>query len=112
MSQGPMTRIFVRSGGSILPVAVESVSRFEAWGDYVTVHAGRSRYVVHLSLNRLEERLDPTRFSRVHRTHIVNLDHVTAFRRSGKGRFVAELADGSVVTVSRAKAQTLRGLGA
>ena len=112
MRQGPMSRLFVRSGTAIIPLAVDSVTRFEAWGDYVTVHAERARHLLHLSLNKLEERLDPARFVRVHRTHIVNMAHVVAFRRQGRNRLVAELKDGTTVPVSRAKASSLRGLGA
>src|SRR5215212_5117702 len=37
LASGPMTRLFIRSGLSVLPVAVHEVSRFEASGDYVTV---------------------------------------------------------------------------
>ena len=49
---------------------------------------------------------------RIHRTHIVNLDQVKAFRREGKGRMVAELKDGTELPVSRTRAQELRALGA
>jgi two-component system LytT family response regulator len=112
MARGPMTRLFVRSGGSIIPVNVGSVSYFEAWGDYVTAHAGPARHVLHLSLNRLETRLDPRIFTRIHRTHIVNMEHVLAFRRLGRGRLVAELHDGTRLAVSRTKTKVLRDLGA
>lgn len=110
MGRGPMTRLFVRSGGSIVPVPIESVIRFEAWGDYVTAYTGRSRHMLHLSLNRLEERLDPTHFARVHRTHIVNLAHVVAFRRQDKA-LVAEMSDGARVAVNRTTARVVRELG-
>lgn len=112
LRQGPMTRLFVRAGGAIVPVPVTDVGWFEARGDYVAAHAGPSRHLVHLSLNRLETRLDPKRFVRVHRTHIVNLDHVRTFRRLGKDRLVAELTDGMQLPVSRQRARELRGLGA
>jgi two-component system LytT family response regulator len=108
LASGPISRLFVRFGGAIVPVAVAAISRFEAWGDYVTAHAGSTRHVLHLSLNRLENRLDPTRFVRIHRSRIVNLDHVTAFRRRGK-QLVAELDDGSRLEVSRNRAKELRG---
>ena len=62
-------------------------------------------------MNRLEARLDPTRFVRIHRTHLVNLDHVVAFRRADGGRVVAELDDGSRLPVSRERAKELRVLG-
>jgi len=110
--RGPMSRLFVRSGPSIIPVPVTDVAWFEADGDYVIAHAGRTRHVMHVSLNRLESRLDATRFSRIHRAHIVNLDHVTAFRPQGRGRLVAVLRDGTALAVSRGRARELRTLGA
>lgn len=111
MRQGPMTRLFVRSGISIVPITVESVTHFEAWGDYVTAYVGRTKHVVHVSLNRLEERLDPATFVRIHRTHIVNLEHVVAFRRQKRGQLAAELTDGELLAVSRQRAQAIRDLG-
>lgn len=111
LSTGPMTRLFVRSGGAIIPVSVATIAWFEASGDYVIAHAGRSRYMLHLSLNRLESKLDPAKFLRIHRTHLVNLDHVTAFRRHGKERLVAEMPDGAKLVVSRSRSKELRSLG-
>jgi two-component system LytT family response regulator len=110
LGAGPMSRLFVRSGTGVIPVLVSDVIRFEASGDYVTAHTARSRHMLHLSLNRLESRLDPKRFIRVHRTHIVNLDHVVAFRRQARG-LVAELEGGVRVPVSREKAKEIRSLG-
>lgn len=110
LGKQPMSRLFVRSGGGIIPVAVRDISWFESSGDYVTAHAGRSRYMLHLALSRLEARLDAARFVRIHRAHIVNLDHVVAFR-SRDGRLVAELDDGSALPVSRERAKELRLLG-
>jgi two-component system, LytTR family, response regulator len=66
--------------------------------------------MLHLALSRLEARLDPARFTRIHRTHIVNLSHVSAFKRRD-GRFVAELKDGTVLPVSRERAREIRELG-
>lgn len=111
LAGGPITRIFVRTGGALIPLAVASVSRFDAEGDYVFAYVGGMRHVLSLPLSRLEERLDPARFVRVHRTHIVNLDHVRAFRPDARGNLRAELADGSYVPVSRSRAQALRSLG-
>jgi two-component system LytT family response regulator len=111
LAGGPISRLFVRSGGALVAVPVERVSWFEADGDYVVAHEGSARHVLHLSLSRLETRLDPRRFSRVHRAHIVNLDQVRAFRRDAQGNLEAELLDGARVPVSRARAQELRKLG-
>lgn len=107
----PISRLFVRVGTALVPITVESVSRFEAAGDYVTAHVEGARHVMHLSLNRLEERLDNKRFMRVHRTHIVNLDHVRAFKRDARGNLEAEMKEGARVPVSRTRAPEIRSLG-
>jgi two-component system LytT family response regulator len=101
----------VRIGGTLVPLPVGRVSRFEADGDYVIAHAAAARHVLHLSLSRLEDRLDPRRFVRVHRTHIVNLEQVRAFRPDVRGNLEAELVDGARVPVSRARSQELGSLG-
>jgi two-component system LytT family response regulator len=108
---GPVTRLFVRVGAALVPLAVDRVSWIEADGDYVIAHAGDARHVLHVSLSSLAERLDPRRFARVHRAHIVNLDHVRTFKRDSRGNVEAELLDGSRVPVSRARARELRSLG-
>ena len=108
---GPITRLFARVGNAIVPVPVDRVSWLEADGDYVVVHVGGSRHLLHLSLSRLVTRLDPKRFAQVHRAHVVNLDHVRAFKRDVRGNLEAELNDGTRVPVSRARAQELRSAG-
>lgn len=111
LTSGPITRLFVRMGGSLVPLLIRDVAWFEADGDYVMAHTERARHALTLSLTRLEERLDPRRFVRVHRAHIVNLDHVRAFKRDVRGNLEAELNNGRRVPVSRARAQELRSLG-
>ena len=111
LTTGPISRLFVRTGGNLVPLQITEVAWFEADSDYVIAHTARTRHALSLSLNRLEERLDPRRFVRVHRAHIVNLDHVRAFRRDSRGRLEAELVNGQRVPVSRARAQELRSLG-
>lgn len=111
LGKGPLMRVFVRVGGAIVPVPVASISWFEADGDYVIAHAERARHVLSLPLAHLEAKLDARRFVRIHRTHLVNLDHVVAFRRHGKGGMTAELRDGTRLAVSRARATELRRLG-
>ena len=107
---GPITRLFIRVGNATVLVPVDRVSRLEADGDYVVAHAGDSRHLLHLSLSSLVARLDPRRFAQVHRAHVVNLDHVRAFKRDARGNLEAELNDGTRVPVSRARAQELRSL--
>ena len=111
LANGPISRLFVRTGGTLVPLLVADVAWFEAEGDYVVAHTARTRHVLNISLTRLEARLDPVRFVRVHRAHLVNMDFVRAFKRDAGGNLEAELVDGRRVPVSRARAQELRSLG-
>lgn len=110
LSHAPIQRLFVRQGRSIVPIAVTDVHWFEAVGDYVALHLGESASLplLHLALSRLEQRLDPARFQRLHRTHIVNLAQVRCFRTFPGETMVAELRDGRLLKVSRSKAMALR----
>ncbi|MEP6483327.1 MAG: LytTR family DNA-binding domain-containing protein [Rudaea sp.] len=110
MSHGPIHRLFVRSGRSVIPIGIDDILRFEAVGDYTAVHVRDAHHLLHLSLNQLEARLDPQRFLRIHRAHIVNLDRVTAFTRRIDAHVVAHMCDGEILPVSRARSQKLRAL--
>jgi len=103
------SRLFVRDRGRIVALPAADVERLEAEGDYVTVHSRGRRYLVRLPLRDFERRLDPRRFRRVHRRHIVNLDQVASFVPDTGALFV-EMKDGTRVRASRKAARGLRGL--
>ena len=110
MSHTPINRLFVRSGRSVVPIALADIVRFETAGDYTAVHVHGTHHLLHLSLNQLKARLDPQRFLRIHRSHIVNLDHVTAFSRRIDSHVVVRMNDGKTLPVSRSRAQKFRAL--
>ncbi len=105
---GPLERLFVRSAGSIVPVSVDEVVRLEASGDYVRVHLPGDSHLVSLSMAEFENRLDPDRFLRVHRSHIVNVDHVERLEEHDRRRLRVLLDDGSSVVASRSGSRELR----
>jgi len=102
-------RLLVPDGRRMVPLAIADIVWIKAEDDYARVFAGGRSYLVSRTLKDLEARLDPERFVRAHRTSIVNLDHVVAFRRAGRG-MVAELTDGTRLPVSRQRAKELRAL--
>ena len=103
-----LERLFVRRRGEMVPVSMRDVHRIEGAGDYVTLCTGADQVLADISLNELERRLDPACFRRVHRAHIVNLDHVSAIRPYDERRLSVRFADGSEVVASRAGSQSLR----
>jgi len=104
----PLRRLFTRRAGQVVPVALGSVVRIEARGDYVAIHHSGGASLMHVTLTELEARLDPERFFRVHRSHLVNLDHVRAIRPCDDRRFSIAMDDGAEIVASRAGSQRLR----
>jgi two-component system, LytTR family, response regulator len=107
---GPLTRIFVRERDRIVPVQVADIERLEAEDDYVAVVTRGRRHLVYLGMNEFEARLEPGRFLRVHRSHIVNLDHVRALVPYDATRLQVEMKDGTAILASRARSKELRHL--
>ena len=100
-------RIFLgtQQGGVSVPIA--DISWIEADGAYVVVHVGGKRHVLRESLAEMLQRLGAGRFVRIHRSAVVNLDHVRATRRVRDQGLEIELIDGTRVPVSRRQARQL-----
>ena len=110
LASGRADRIFVRDRGRIFPLALGDVERLEAQDDYVLIHAGGRRHLAHVTLTDLERRLDPARFLRVHRSHVVNADYVIEMVRREDGRLEVGMRDGTRLLASRAHSRRLRRL--
>lgn len=104
-----LSRIFVRDGDLLFPIEVKNIIRLEACDDYTAVCLDGRRYLVHVGLSEFTTRLDPNNFVRVHRSHTINLNHVTSAEEFDR-RVVLNLSDGSQVTASRAGTQEFRRL--
>jgi two-component system LytT family response regulator len=107
---GPVTRLFVRERGKIVPVAVSAIERMEARDDYVALFTANRRYLIHIAMNELETMLEPKTFVRVHRCHIVNLDFVASLMPYDSGRLEIEMRNGAKLVASRTRSKSLRSL--
>jgi two-component system LytT family response regulator len=93
-----------------VPIPVDSIRRIQASGDYSEVHCSSGTFLLHVSLGELLARLDPERFSRVHRSHVVNIDALEYLRDYDDRRLLVRLKDGTEIVASRAASQDLRRL--
>jgi two-component system, LytTR family, response regulator len=105
-----LERIAVKARGRVYFVRVEEIDWIEAQGHYLALHVGSDTHLVRETIGGIEERLDPARFVRVHRSAIVNLDRVKELRPSFHGEYVIELRDGPRVTTGRAYSARLQRL--
>jgi len=107
---GVLERFTVRVGIRQLLLRADEVLWFAAEDKLVFAATATDRHYVNFTLDQLERRLDPARFTRVHRAAIVNLDHAVALRQGFAGTWRLQLDDAasSEIPVSRARARTLR----
>ena len=97
-----LTRLPVQRNKTTLLLDLEEIVSIQADAHYTRVNDGRQSYFCAFSLSELESRLDPNRFLRVHRSHIVNLKHARAFERhKEQGLIRLDGADSPGVPVSR-----------
>jgi two-component system LytT family response regulator len=106
----PLTRFVVKDGERVYFVRAHDVDWLEAAGHYVCLHADGATHVIRETLSRLESRLDPHRFVRVHRSAIVNLDRVKELRAAFHGEYEILMHNGERVTSSRGAGPRLHEL--
>lgn len=97
----PLTRLLVRERGRAFFVRVDEVDWFEAAGNYVRLHGGRTTHRVRLPLARLEARLDRRTFRRISRSHIVRLDGIRELQPWFHGDGLVILTSGAKLRLSR-----------
>ena len=107
-SRPHLERLVVRESGRISFLRVEEIRWLEAQGNYVKIHASGQAPVIRRTLKDLEERLDPSRFLRIHRSILVNLDRVRELRPMFHGEYQVLLDDGTELTSNRGLKETLR----
>ncbi len=96
-----LTEFWVPHRSELIRIAAETVRRIDAERDYVRLHAGDQSYLMLQTITGLEEKLDPERFIRIHRSCILNRDTVTGLRHDGVGVWSAETADGEALRIGR-----------
>jgi two-component system LytT family response regulator len=105
----PPERFVVRTPGRIVFLPLGEVDWIEAAGNYVYVHAGRERHLIRGTLKAIESRF-ASRFARIHRSAIVNLERVRELAPRAHGDCEVVLRGGARLTVSRTFASRLRAL--
>jgi two-component system, LytTR family, response regulator len=96
-----LRRVLVKAGSRTVLLRTEEIDWLESAANYVRVHVGRERHLLRETMTALEDKLDPDRFVRIHRSTIVNLDRVRELEPYFHGDYVLRLADGTRLTLSR-----------
>jgi two-component system LytT family response regulator len=96
-----LERIAVKADGRVFFVRVNDVDYMEAAANYVKIRVGSEAHLIRERLGDLAARLDPTRFARIHRSTIVNLDRIKEIQPWFSGDALVILRDGQKLRLSR-----------
>jgi two-component system, LytTR family, response regulator len=103
------SRIVLKSRGRIVFVPVADIRWIGAEENYVRISTNTETHLLRETMTRLEKKLDPEMFLRVHRSSIVNLQHVKEVRTESDGEYAVVLADGEKLTMSRSYRSRIKG---
>ncbi len=107
---GYVSQIPVRGRGRTTVLEFASVDWIEAQGNYLALHAGPAVHLIRESIARLESRLDPAQFTRIHRSTIVALNRIRDMTPLGAGDATLRLKDGTELRLSRSYRERLLAL--
>src|SRR5688572_10967893 len=107
-----LERIAVEMRGKVRVVPVSQIEYITASGPYVELHTSERAFLIREAIQTLEQRLDPERFLRIHRSIIVRVDLIDTFHRGAGGDYEVQLKSGARLRVSRSRREELeRRLG-
>ena len=103
-------RIVGRIGEEYFLLSADEIYAFQADGDVVWIITAKKKYLATQTLKLLEQRLRNTSFRRIHRSALVNVDHVRKMSALSSQRWLITLANDQEFIASKRQAGSIRQL--
>jgi DNA-binding LytR/AlgR family response regulator len=104
------TELWVPRGSGFERVHVADINWVEAERDYIHIHARSQSWMLRETMTGMEARLDPSLFTRVHRSALVRNDRIASIDRPGYGKLRLRLTTGEEVPVGSTYVKRIRTL--
>jgi two-component system LytT family response regulator len=105
-----LTRLMIKSASRVFFLKVDEIDWIGADDYYVKLHAGRKSHLLRETMNDMEARLDPSKFLRIHRSTIVNIDRIREMRPHFNGDYMVVLHDGTELKLSRSRREQVQAI--
>ena len=105
-----LSRFMIRTGGRVTFIQVGDVDWIGADDYYIKLHVGPKSHLLRLSMNELEQKLDPRKFLRIHRSTIINSDRLRELHQNPNGEYIVVLKSGVELKLSRNRRERLEQL--
>lgn len=96
-----LERIVIKGTHRIYFLKVSEIEWIEASGNYVEIHIGNESHLMRETMNNLETKLNPLHFLRIHRSAIVNIDHIKEMQPDVNSEYIVILKNGKQLNMSR-----------
>ena len=96
-----LERLVIKANGRVLFLSVDEIDWIEAQGNYVCLHCKKEAHLLRETISGLEAQLNPKKFARIHRSHIVQLDRIKELHPWTHGEYHVLLKDGTELMLSR-----------
>ena len=100
--------LFVQKSEKLVNLSVVDIVHLEAAKDYTIISTKNEQFVSSSGISKLESKLDPAVFIRIHRSTIINLDKLVEIEKYGSGNLAAHMLNGKTFPVSRTYAKLIR----
>jgi len=101
-------RIVLKTGTDLHFTRTADIIWIESQGDFIKVHTTGQAQMVRDTLQAMEQRLDPARFLRIHRSFLVNLNHVKKVTPALYGDYTVLMSDDTKLRLSRKNRRQLK----
>jgi DNA-binding LytR/AlgR family response regulator len=103
-----LRKIVGRRGSDMYLLDPSEIVAFQAEGELVHILTTSQRYLSDHSLKSLEEKLEQKRFRRIHRSTIINTDHIRKISPLSSKRWLLKMSNNFEAVVSKRLASAIR----
>jgi len=102
------THLFVQKSEKLFNLDVKDIMHLEASGDYTVLTTNADQYLSSSGIGKLEGKLNPEEFIRIHRSTIINLNYLKEIEKHFNGGLIVKMQNGKSFPVSRTYAKEIR----
>ena len=100
--------LFVQKSEKLVNLPAQNIVHLEASKDYTIISTKTDQFVSSTGISKLEEKLDPDVFIRIHRSTIINIEKLAEIEKFGNSGLSAKMENGKVFTISRSYTKAIR----
>ncbi len=102
------SHLFVQKSEKLFNLEVKQIMHLEASGDYTVLTTNDDQYLSSSGIGKLEDKLNPDQFIRIHRSTIINLNYLKEIEKHFNGGLIVKMQNGKSFPVSRTYAKEIR----